>query len=137
MRQPGEQIQQYIAEIQSKPAQASYYHHYERHYVDRVQQLLDGPDEVIIPLQTIRIGELGIAAIPFEVFVTTGLDVKDQTPFADAFTIELANDQQRYLPKPEQHQLGGYEIWMGTCNVQPDASERIKQAILEMMNQLL
>ena len=75
---------------------------------------MEGPDEVTIPLQTIRIGELGIAAIPFEVFVETGLDIKDQTPFADAFTIELANDQQRYLPTPEQHQLGGYETWMGT-----------------------
>ena len=136
LRQPDEQIQQYIAEIQSKPEEASYYHHYERHYADRVQQLLEGPDEVTIPLQTIRIGELSIAAIPFEVFVETGLDIKDQTPFADAFTIELANDQQRYLPTPEQHQLGGYETWLGTCNVQPDASERIKQAILEMMNQL-
>ena len=99
--------------------------------------MLEGPDEVTIPLQAIRIGELGIAAIPFEVFVETGLDIKDQTLFTDAFTIELANDQQRYLPTPEQHQLGGYETWMGTCNAQPDASERIKQAILEMMNQLL
>ena len=99
--------------------------------------MLEGPDEVTIPLQAIRIGELGIAAIPFEVFVEMGLDTKDQTPFADAFTIELANDQQRYLPTPEQYQLGGYETWMGTCNVQPDASERIKQAILEMMNQLI
>ena len=99
--------------------------------------MLEGPDEVTIPLQAIRIGELGIAAIPFEVFIEMGLDIKDQTPFADAFTIELANDQQRYLPIPEQYQLGGYETWMGTYNVQPDASERIKQAILEMMNQLI
>ena len=98
---------------------------------------MEGSDEITIPLQTIRIGELGIAAISFEVFVEMGLDIQDQTPFADAFTIELANDQQWYLPTPEQYQLGGYETWMGTCNVQPDASERIKQAILEMMNQFI
>ena len=97
---------------------------------------LDGPEQKEVPLQVVRLGNLAIAAIPFEVFVEIGLQIKKETPFGDAFTIELANDSNGYLPTPQQHKLGGYETWMGTCRVQLDASEKITDAILELMQEL-
>jgi len=48
----------------------------------------------------------------------------------------MANDYHGYLPTPGQHELGGYETWMGTSKVQLDASEQVKQTILDMMNGL-
>ena len=87
-------------------------------------------------LASIQIGDLAIAAIPFEVFVEIGLEIKQKSPFADSFTIELANDSNGYLPTPRQHKLGGYETWMGTNRVQFDASERISETILELMAEL-
>jgi len=135
-RKPDEQMQKYFAEILAKPDDAPKHHRYERNYADRVQRLLDGPDKVTIPLQAMRIGNLGIAAIPFEVFVEIGLEIKDKSPFADSFTIELANDYHGYLPTPRQHELGGYETWMGTNKVQFDASERITKTLLELMDEL-
>ena len=133
---PDERMRKYMVEILTKSKAAPQYHQYELNYAERVQRLLDGPDEVTIPLQTVRIGELGIAAIPFEVFAETGLDIKDRAPFTNTFTIELANDYHGYLPTPGQHELGGYETWMGTSKVQLDASEQVKQTILDMMNGL-
>jgi len=87
-------------------------------------------------LQAVRIGDIGIAAIPFEVFAEIGLEIKEKAPFADAFTIELANDCHGYLPTPRQHELGGYETWMGTSRVQKDASVILTNNLLEMLNEL-
>ncbi len=136
VRKPDEQLQQYFAKVTSQSDDAPMHHRYQRTYAERVQRLLEGPDQISIPLQAIRIGDLAIAAIPFEVFVEIGLEIKQKTPFADAFTIELANDSNGYLPTPRQHELGGYETWMGTNRVQLDASEKITATILELMAEL-
>ncbi len=136
VRKPDEEMQQYFAGIMSAPEDAEKHHRYERTYAERVQRLLEGPDRVTFPLQAIRIGDLAIAAIPFEVFAEIGLSIKDKSPFPDTFTIELANDSNGYLPTPGQHGLGGYETWMGTNRVQLDASERIENTILDLMHEL-
>ena len=136
VRKPDEKMQKYFAGILAKPDDAEPFHRYERNYAERVQRLLDGPAEITIPLQAVRIGDLSIAAIPFEVFTEIGLEIKAKSPFADAFTIELANDYHGYLPTPRQHKLGGYETWMGTNRVQLDASEKITNVVLELMSEL-
>lgn len=135
-RKPDKKTLDYFARILASPDGAVVYHRHERAYADRVRRLFDGPDEITIPLQAMRIGDLGVAAIPFEVFAEIGLEIKDQSPFSNAFTIELANDYRGYLPTPRQHELGGYETWMGTNKVQLDASELIVKTILELMNEL-
>jgi hypothetical protein len=50
--------------------------------------------------------------------------------------IGLANGSNGYLPTPEQHELGGYETWLGTNRVQKDASVIITQHLLEMLTML-
>src|SRR5262249_54712537 len=67
------------------------------------------PARVPVKLQAFRVGELGIAAIPCEVFAEIGLEIKKKSPLRPTFTIELANGYNGYLPTPAQHQLGGYE----------------------------
>ncbi len=57
-------------------------------------------------LQAIRIGELGITAIPNEVYAITGLKLKLQSPFDLTMNIELANGSEGYIPLPEQHAAG-------------------------------
>ena len=54
---------------------------------------------------------LGIVAIPCEMFVEIGLELKQKSPLQPAFIIELANGYNGYLPTVEQHKLGGYETW--------------------------
>lgn len=111
-------------------------HPRERVYAERALQLAEWPDTIDIILQAFRIGDVGIAAIPFETFVETGLEIKAKSPLKPAFTIELANGGYGYLPTPEQHELGGYETWLGTNRVEKDASRKIVAAILELFTKL-
>ena len=90
------------------------------------------PEFADVKLQTIRIGNLGIAAIPCEVFSEIGLEIKAKSPFETTFTIELANGHYGYLPTPEQHELGGYETWMGTNQLEKNASRKMVAALVEM-----
>ncbi len=136
VRKPDQKMQEYIASLAKKPKDAEPFHRYETNYAERVTKLLNGPDTFTVPLQAIRIGDLGIAAIPFEVFTEIGLEIKEQAPYKDAFTIELANGAYGYLPTPAQHKLGGYETWMGTNRVQLDASEHITRVVFELMQAL-
>ena len=101
-------------------------------YASRIAKLQQAPSTIAIPLQTLRIGELGIAAVPFETFAETGLEIKARSPFGQTFTIELANGSFGYLPTPPQHRLGGYETWLGTNYVEKSASTKIVTKLLEL-----
>lgn len=113
------------------------YHPLEKIYAERVLQMeQEWPNEINIPLQAFRIGDLGIAAVPFEVFTKTGLDIKAKSPFKPTFTIEIANGYYGYLPTPDQHKLGGYETWLGTNRVEVDASEKIVKELMSLFSTL-
>lgn len=89
-----------------------------------------------VKLQAIRIGDLAVCGIPFEVFVEIGLELKKRSPFPQTMVIGLANGRHGYLPTPEQHKLGGYETWLGTNVVQEDTSDILVANLLEMLAQL-
>lgn len=105
-------------------------------YADRTLRLHEGPQEIPIPLQAFRIGDVGISAIPCEVFVEIGLELKERTPFKSAFTISIANGYFGYLPTPEHHRLGGYETWLGTNRLEIEASNKMIAELLRMFESL-
>ena len=81
-----------------------------------------------------KIGNLHVSAIPAEVFVEIGLELKNR--HSPTFTVSLANAYHGYLPTPAQHKLGGYETWIGTNQVEEDASVIITKHLLEMLAEL-
>jgi len=90
--------------------------------------------EVEIKLQAIRIGGLGITAIPNEVYGITGLKLKAQGPLVPTFNIELANAAQGYIPPPDQHALGGYTTWPArTAGLEVEAEPKIADALLGLL----
>ena len=106
-------------------------------YAHRTLGLANGPRKEEIVLQTLRIGEVGICSIPCEVLCEIGLMLKAKSPLPQAtFTIELANGHNGYLPTPRQHQLSGYETWMGTCTLETTASVKIQKVLLEMLEKV-
>jgi neutral ceramidase len=105
-------------------------------YAGRILRLLERPDFADVKLQALRVGDLGIAAIPCEVFTETGLEIKARSPLRTTFTMELANGHYGYLPTPEQLELGGYETWMGTNILEKEASRKITATLLEMLTRL-
>ncbi len=92
------------------------------------------PEPVLI--QAIRIGDQAILSMPFEVLVEIGLDLKEKSPFKHTFIIEIANGSYGYLPPPNQHELGGYETWLGTSRFVPESSVILVKNLLEMLEEL-
>jgi len=136
VRKPDSEMLAYAQKVLSKPESETPVHRLEKTYAERTIQMNKWPDNVNVLMQTFRIGELGVAAIPFEVFTEIGLEIKAKSPFRSSFTIELANGSYGYLPSPEQHELGGYESWLGTNKVEKEASRKIVTEILNLFNQV-
>ncbi len=116
-------------QILARPDTVAPTHRLEKNYAERTLSAANWPESLRIVLQTFRLGDLGIAAIPFETFTETGLAIKAASPFATTFTIELANGGYGYLPTPRQHDLGGYETWLGTNRVEREATTKIEAEI--------
>jgi hypothetical protein len=95
------------------------------------------PREVKLVLQALRIGDLGICAIPCEVFVEIGQELRKKSPLKSTFTIELANGYNGYLPTPEQHALGGYETWRARSSyLEVTASRKITRTLLVLLEKV-
>ena len=89
-----------------------------------------------LKLQAIRIGGLGIAAIPCEVFGSTGLAIKDKSPLKPTINIELANGYYGYIPPPEQP-LGGYTTWRARSScLEEEAEPKIAAGVLDLLEQV-
>jgi hypothetical protein len=88
-------------------------------------------------LQVLRIGDLGIAALPAEVYAITGLKLKLQCPLERMFNIELANGSIGYIPPPEVRPLGGYNTWPARHTAtQNDIETIIVDRLLAMFEEL-
>ncbi|UCD50174.1 MAG: neutral/alkaline non-lysosomal ceramidase N-terminal domain-containing protein [Phycisphaerales bacterium] len=136
VREPTQEQLAYARKIHDKPEDAPKHHAREHVYANRVLDLADAPEHRSLPLQVMRIGELGICAIPFEVFVEIGLELKQKSPMGQTFTISHANGSYGYLPTVRHHELGGYETWLGTNNVEVQAAPKIVDASLSMLRDL-
>jgi hypothetical protein len=105
-------------------------------YAKEALSLFEEPQREL-KLQAIRVGELGIAAIPDEVFALTGLKIKARSPFRSTFMIELANGSEGYIPPPEQHALGGYTTWPArTAALEVQAEPKIVESVLGLLEKV-
>ncbi len=135
-RKPDEKLLAWARAVLNRDEDVKPRHRREEIYARRTIEMGAAPDKTIVPLQAVRVGELGIVAIPFETFAETGLEIKDRTPFEQSFTISFGNGSYGYLPTPRQHALGGYETWLGTSRVEKQASRRITDRLLAMLKAL-
>lgn len=94
------------------------------------------PPTIDVVVHTHRIGDLAVAAMPFEVFAEISLELKQRSPIRPLMNIPIANGLRGYLPTPDQHRLGGYETWIGVNQVQLDASIKMVDALVAMLREL-
>lgn len=134
VRKPDAATLQWAQEILDKPEDET--GRRERIYANRMFVLDKSPDQIDIWVQALRIGDVGIAGIPFETFAETGLHLKDAGPLPMTFTISFANGGYGYLPTPAQHKLGGYETWLGTNRVAEDSEPAIVAMLLAQFGSL-
>ena len=104
-------------------------------YAEQAVWIHENPVEEV-PLQAIRIGGLGITAVPCEVYALTGLKLKSASPLPLTFNISLANGASGYIPPPEQHTLGGYTTWPArTAGLEVNAEPRIVEETTRLLEQ--
>jgi hypothetical protein len=101
-------------------------------YAQRTMGMADYAKSIPVPLQVLRIGDVCIGSMPTEVFCEIGLEFRKRSPLQPAFLVSLGHGYFGYLPTPKQHELGGYETWLGTSRFEPKASEKMLTALLEM-----
>lgn len=90
-----------------------------------------------VTLQALRVGDLGIAIWPCEVFALSGLKIKAQSPLQPTMNIELANGEEGYIPPPELHPLGGYNTWAcRTAGLEANAEPEIVEALLGLLERV-
>ncbi len=103
----------------------------------REQVMIAADPERELILQAARVGDLGITAIPNEVYSITGLKLKAQSPLQPTMNIELANGGEGYIPPPEQHRLGGYTTWEArTASLETNAEPKIVETLLTLLEKV-
>ena len=135
-RKPSAELIAWAKDVLGRPEKAPPKHPRERIYAERTLRMAEMPERIDVPLQALRVGDLAIVTIPFEAFVEIGLELKEKSPLRDTFTISLANGAYGYLPTVAHHELGGYETWLGTNQVEIRAAPRIVDTLLQMLEQL-
>lgn len=103
----------------------------------REQTLLAAEPQRELILQAIRVGDLGITALPCEVYALSGLKLKAQSPLPITCNMELANGCEGYIPPPEQHALGGYTTWAArTAALEVSAEPKLVDATLGLLEEV-
>jgi len=107
----------------------------EKSFARRVRRLVETPAKARDTwVQAMRIGDLGIAAVPGEYFCELGLRIKEQSPFAQTMVIELANDSVGYIPTTHAYEEGAYEP--NSSPYLPGFGEQIADAAVDMLKKL-
>ena len=125
-REQVETARAYLAEhVGERPTRT-----WEENYARETVLMADWPARVEVKIQAIRIGDLGLGALPCEVYASTGLDLKQASPFPVTMIISLANGCNGYLPPPDQFELGGYTTWRARSsyletNAEPRLADRL------------
>jgi hypothetical protein len=131
-RRPNQEQLEWAKQTLAKPAPAPGKVDLPHAYAQRTLGLAGYPETIPIPLQVLRIGDVCIGTMPNEVFCEIGLEFRKRSPVQPAFLVSLAHGYFGYLPTPQQHELGGYETWLGTSRLEPKASEKMLETLMEL-----
>ena len=86
------------------------------------------------PITTIRIGEVGFATIPGELFDTNGMYIKENSPMKMTFVMGYCNGSVGYLPSEFAFGHGSYEVDTGVYA--KGTAEKVASRHVEILNEL-
>ncbi len=94
-----------------------------------------------VEIQAFRIGNLGIIALPAEVFVEIGLSIKRKSPFQNNIIAGYSNGNIGYIPTAKAFQEGGYEpesyVYRLEQGFQPQVGEITEEESLKLLDHCL
>ncbi len=88
-------------------------------------------------IQAWRIGEIGFASLPGELFTEWGLKIKAESPFPWTFPVELGGDCLGYLVTEQAWRAGGYESLIArSARPSVDGVAKMVDTALDMLGKL-
>ncbi len=107
---------------------------WEENYARETTLMADWPATREITLQALAIGDFAVAAVPCETFGSTGLAIKQASPFPLTMVVGLANGYHGYLPPPDQFPFGGYTTWRARSSyLEKEAEPKIREGIADVL----
>lgn len=94
----------------------------------------DMPTHTTMDLGAGRIGDLGLAFMPYEMFDTNGKYVREESPFGMTLVFSCANGGHAYIPSARGFEHGCYEADM--CRFAPGTGEEAAQLAVSMLRTL-
>ena len=97
----------------------------------------DAKPNVVLRMNTVRLGDIAIANNPFELYLYYGQIIKARSRAKQTFLIQLSGSQPLgYLPSPDGAKFGGYGgcVVNGQCG--PDAGFKLADATVAAINAL-
>lgn len=98
-----------------------------------VQKAAAGPSRTI-EIWAFAIGDMGFAAAPYEMFDTSGMFIKEHSPFTGTFVLSCTNTHHNYMPTVLAWQHGGYEV--DQCFFAQGTAELLAESYVDMLKQL-
>ena len=84
-------------------------------------------------VQVIALGDdVAWVALPGEIFVELGLEIKKRSPFRQTIVVELANNSIGYVPTKRAFGEGNYEVVSARCA--EGSGEMLVEAALRLLN---
>ena len=68
------------------------------------------PASDTITINTLAVGDLAFALAPYEMFDTSGMQIKEWAPYAMTFVVSMCNDYRNYLATRLAFSHGCYEV---------------------------
>ena len=90
-----------------------------------------------VEIQVITVGDIAFAGFPAEYFTEFGLEVKERSPIAETFVVQLAKGWHGYVPTSEAFAHGGYEARFAyQSRLVPEAGDEMRDAALRLLRSL-
>ncbi|MGB3777450.1 MAG: neutral/alkaline non-lysosomal ceramidase N-terminal domain-containing protein [Tunicatimonas sp.] len=80
------------------------------------------------------LGDVGIVALPGEIFVELGLEIKEKSPFKRTLILTLSNNSVGYVPNEAAFPHGAYEVEVS--QVAPGEGERLVTSSIKLLNEI-
>ena len=88
-----------------------------------------------IEFYAMAVGDISFVNAPYEMFDTTAMAIKEQTPYEMTFVITVANGEMGYMPTQECWDYPGcYEV--NSCYFERGTAEIMEKAFLDTLNSL-
>ena len=103
-------------------------------YARECRRLAELPAQMTAPVQVIRLGEAAIVALPGEVFVETGMNIKAASEASPTFLVSLANGYIGYICTDKAlTEEGGYETWAAKSSLPAVGTVSAMEALVASM----